>query len=532
MRKIFSFLLVLLMAVMSVNASVNASVIASGDGWQLIDDGTLGINSNSAIQDYSSADAVPWHAYRSQVKYIRYQDYTSSNWGVGAYMFCDMPNLKEAMFNGIQASIGKYAFKNCPKLNDLVSSMSGVQSIGEGAFENCTSLQEISTPDCNTIGKGAFKNCTALQKVVTRSQKNFVVNENAFYGCTALKTISLIQATSIGDKAFYNCDKLEAINLNECTKIGKNAFEGCAMSTVTIGPSIQSIGDYAFFSGFANGSHLYMESMTAPTVGTDAFSNYGTITLHLPDNATGYNKAPWTTEFISETDPPEIYGALNGTTLTLYYDDQRSSRGGTLWSSSAYYKMELQNTATKIVIDATMSAARPTSMDSWFQNFKNVTKIENLSYIYTADVTEMSSLFFGCSSLQTIDLNGFYMFNVEDIRYMFSQCTNLQKIYCEKDWSQMSNITNAYNMFEGCTSLVGGRGTAFDSSHKGLEYARPDGGTDAPGYFWRADDDGINHQGIDNVQSDKVQGTKVIRDGMLLIERNGKTFNAQGVEVK
>ena len=34
--------------------------------------------------------------------------------------------------------------------------------------------------------------------------------------------------------------------------------------------------------------------------------------------------------------------------------------------------------------------------------------------------------------------------------------------------------------------------------------------------------------GINDIQGDKVQSTKVIRDGILYIERNGKTYNAQG----
>lgn len=38
-------------------------------------------------------------------------------------------------------------------------------------------------------------------------------------------------------------------------------------------------------------------------------------------------------------------------------------------------------------------------------------------------------------------------------------------------------------MFYGCTSLVGGAGTTYDSSHYNGVYARIDGGTSAPGYF-------------------------------------------------
>ena len=37
---------------------------------------------------------------------------------------------------------------------------------------------------------------------------------------------------------------------------------------------------------------------------------------------------------------------------------------------------------------------------------------------------------------------------------------------------------------------------------------------------------------VENVQTNKVQGTKILRDGMLLIVRDGKIYNVQGVEIK
>ena len=39
-------------------------------------------------------------------------------------------------------------------------------------------------------------------------------------------------------------------------------------------------------------------------------------------------------------------------------------------------------------------------------------------------------------------------------------------------------------------------------------------------------------QGLDDVQSDKVQSTKVIRNGQIFIIRGDKTFNALGVEIQ
>jgi hypothetical protein len=41
-----------------------------------------------------------------------------------------------------------------------------------------------------------------------------------------------------------------------------------------------------------------------------------------------------------------------------------------------------------------------------------------------------------------------------------------------------------------------------------------------------------NREGIESIQPSAVSSQKVLRNGMLLIERNGKTYNAQGAEVR
>ena len=38
-------------------------------------------------------------------------------------------------------------------------------------------------------------------------------------------------------------------------------------------------------------------------------------------------------------------------------------------------------------------------------------------------------------------------------------------------------------MFDGCESLVGGKGTTYDDNFTNATYARPDGGPNKPGYF-------------------------------------------------
>ncbi|UKI58311.1 MAG: hypothetical protein L6V81_02460 [Clostridium sp.] len=55
-------------------------------------------------------------------------------------------------------------------------------------------------------------------------------------------------------------------------------------------------------------------------------------------------------------------------------------------------------------------------------------------------------------------------------------------IYVSDKFVINSATTSSY-MFNGCTNLVGGVGTAYDKNHIDAEYARIDKGTNNPGYF-------------------------------------------------
>ena len=83
-------------------------------------------------------------------------------------------------------------------------------------------------------------------------------------------------------------------------------------------------------------------------------------------------------------------------------------------------------------------------------------------------------------SCTTITFENFDISEVEYIDEMFFNCNSLTTIYSSSDWDLSSLFSS--NMFYGCTSLVGGNGTHYNSSHTNGEYARIDrAGT--PGYF-------------------------------------------------
>ena len=233
----------------------------------------------------------------------------------------------------------------------------------------------------------------------------------------------------------------------------------------------------------------------------------------------------------------EIYAALSGSTMTIYYDDQKASRSGVLdkWSAedgTYYLPEETRNSITKVVINPSMKDARPTSTYEWFLKLANLTTIEGLANLNTSEVTYMEAMFMRCTSLTSLDLSSFntdnvmnmnYMFQgcssltllnvssfntsnvvstvamfsecsaltsldlsnfntakVESMAAMFHGCSSLKTIYCDDVWNPS---WSSDNMFDGCTALVGGKGTKYDAGKTDKTYARPDGLDDQPGYF-------------------------------------------------
>ena len=69
---------------------------------------------------------------------------------------------------------------------------------------------------------------------------------------------------------------------------------------------------------------------------------------------------------------------------------------------------------------------------------------------------------------------------------MFQYCNNLQTIYVSENFVTTA-VTNSTSMFGGCSKLMGGAGTAYNSSNPiDKTYARIDDPTNGnPGYFTR-----------------------------------------------
>ena len=153
------------------------------------------------------------------------------------------------------------------------------------------------------------------------------------------------------------------------------------------------------------------------------------------------------------------------TTLTFYYDALRATRTGTTWGIEETKKegyipvpawagtsQEVDTTTTRVVFDASFRDFRPTSTAKWFYRCEALKQIEGLEYLNTAEVKDMSWMFYGCSALTSLDLKNFNTQNVIDMSWMFSDCWALTSLDLQHFNTQ--NVTDMSWMFYNCTALT------------------------------------------------------------------------------
>ena len=105
-----------------------------------------------------------------------------------------------------------------------------------------------------------------------------------------------------------------------------------------------------------------------------------------------------------------------------------------------------------IIFDESFKTYAPTSLREFFKGCKALETISGLEYLNTANVTDMNSMFYGCSALTSLDLKKFNTENVTDMSYMFFKCSALTSLDLKN--FKTENVTDMYNMFDGCSDLT------------------------------------------------------------------------------
>ena len=122
--------------------------------------------------------------------------------------------------------------------------------------------------------------------------------------------------------------------------------------------------------------------------------------------------------------------------------------------------------------------------------------------------------FSSCSSLTSITIGN----SVTSIgNYAFLGCDKLVDVYCYATTPPVTKSKGTFSQYNAFLYVPCGSKKAYmvDAVWGNFKYIEC-----------------ISSEGIEDVQGDEVQSTKVIKDGQVLIFRNGKTYTMQGQEVK
>ena len=156
----------------------------------------------------------------------------------------------------------------------------------------------------------------------------------------------------------------------------------------------------------------------------------------------------------------------DSTVLTVYYDNKKDQREGFFYKIymddfSSNIVNHSKNKIKEIIFDPSCVDYYPYGSIRPFNSLPNLTTITGLEYFNTSRVTKMNSMFYGCKSLESLDLRHFDTKNVTDMSNMFSGCSSLKELDISS--FNTSKVETMRNMFDGCKSLESLNVNHFDT---------------------------------------------------------------------
>ena len=333
----------------------------------------------------------------------------------------NLSSLDLSKFNTANVTNMSRMFYGCQKLSSLDLSKFNTEKVTDmsSMFEDCLELSSLDLSNFNT--------------------KEVKQMNNMFWGCSALTSLDLsnFNTANVMDMGnmFLNCSVLTSLDLSNFNtkevRYMHSMFSDCSALT-TIYASDEFVTTKVeigsdMFSGCKN-LKGYSDSKTDrkyANCGTDGYFTPGCAYAEF-DNATG--------------------------TLTFRYKGVKPAEAYDLnvKSNNPGWNAQKRN-IKKVVFDASFANARPTSCCLWFADCFYLTEIEGIENLNTEKVTNMVSMFSGCSALTSLDVSNFNTQNVEDMSIMFEYCSALSSLDLSK--FNTANVKNMEDMFKECRKL-------------------------------------------------------------------------------
>ena len=427
----------------------------------------------------------------------------------------NLTSLDVSNFNTANVTDMSSMFYSCNKLTSLDVSHFNTAKVTTMSrlFYNCSGLANLQLGNFNTAKvtdmSGMFNKCTALTSLDLSSfnTSNVTDMDRMFYNCKVLTSLDLSSFNTSNvtnmDRMFFLCKELTSLDVSSFNTANvtdmSQLFRECSqLETIYVGEGWSTDAVTKSVYMFANSTKLVGGR------GTTYDANH--VDVAYAHIVVGPSNPGYFTDINAPAEPEAyaVYTADN-TTLTFYYDNQRSTRTGTTYdlnvgmANPGWDDDNSYASVTHVVFDPSFAEARPVSTCSWFWGMTNLQSITGMDCLNTEDVTTMWGMFNSCSNLTTLDLSSFNTSQVTNMLGMFSDCSNLTTIYAGEGWN-VATVSVSSNMFANCTHLVGGKGTTYDPGHTNKAYAHIDGGPSNPGYFTGTIDVGdVNGDGNVNI---------------------------------
>ena len=390
-----------------------------------------------------------------------------------------------------------------PKINSVTIDPSFSQIVPRSTnywFRDMSEITTINGLENLNLSKvrsmqGMFRGCTKLKSVnMNFSDAQEVTNLSfMFYGCKALTSLDLssFDTRRVTDMSFMfsGCSALKSLDLSNflswnLTKI-TSMFNNCSSLTELdlTAMDTKAVPDaWNLFSGATSLTKLRLgQSFTFDKItgnSNEAFNNVGSLVVIVPEaqlesirqkftENMGFEEGVTGDFYTSEPEPvAQAIWTEDNATLTFYYGPKVSGRfRGTdvtqVWSGSsvesspnpAPWLNACSSVAKTVVFDPTFASVKPVRLTTWFKNFTALTAISGMEYLNTSEVTTVTSLFHGCSSLTTVDLSHFKLDKCSTLGYMFYGCRNLTSVDL-KGLGSMPKLVTVVYMFTNCSSLT------------------------------------------------------------------------------
>ncbi len=446
---------------------------------------------NNGTTYFYFEDLCPWQDYASQIKRVVINDnFSTTLWIQLTFWFADMTSLTEIegieYLNTSGTSLMLYMFKDCKSLKTLDLSTFDTSKCTDFAFmfQGCENLEEVKVSSFNTTNatdmRCMFERCKKLKSLDLCSFDTGKVTNmsNMFYGCESLTELNLssFNTSNVTNMRmmFSNCQNLASLDVHtfstEKVTDMSYMFNACyKLTTLDLGgfttKSLET-ADFMFYlcmnlETIYNG-WTWTCSKSADTMFAQCLSLKGAIAFDQTKSGISYAN-PETGYFtmgipcaLLQSNGTLYFSFLPSTYIRAYSQGSYPFWYGDVITNYDFAsdRWDVKNgDIKKVVIEERFKYAHPKHLRNFFYGLKNVTEISGLEYINTSGVTDMGQMFSGCSSLQSLNLDGFNTSDATDMSSLFNGCTNLSALKFPKSFDT-SKVTDMSNMFFNCSSLT------------------------------------------------------------------------------